>query len=250
MNFSTCYENVGEITSQLVRNPGVKEPPLKLVWSFGGDQRQGTLNDEQMKKVLTQVREKERKQIGQDLHDNVNQILAAARLYAEMLKPTDARDIEIRKKTVEYIGFAIEEIRKITWDLVAPSHQHKDLIQCVTQIVEDVEFTTAMNVAFTHSKGVEKIPHDKQITLLRIVQEQIKNVVKYSQASELKIFIEVRNGKAILVIEDNGVGFDSTLCNKGIGISNMRDRVRTCNGAMDLNTTSGSGCSLKVCLPL
>ena len=250
MSYPILQKNVCEDVSQRVHFSPGHDQRLKLVWSFVNPElSKNKINEDELATIAARVRKKERKLIGQELHDNVNQILSTVSLFANMLRPADERDTEIRQKTIEYVAMAIEEIRKISWELVKPKQEEKGLIDSIRQVIDDIHFSTAIKIVFTHSMSIETLEQDKKITLLRIVQEQLKNVINYSKASMVNIKLRLRDGEATLFIKDNGVGFDPKLCHQGIGLSNIHERAQSHNGVVNLQSGKGSGCSLTVCLP-
>jgi len=90
---------------------------------------------------------------------------------------------------------------------------------------------------------------DKQITILRIIQEQLKNVIRYSRAKEVTIEIFIHENNVKLSIVDNGEGFDPFQKKKGIGLNNIYDRAQSHQGSVDLQTAPGKGCALSIYLP-
>ena len=223
---------------------------LKLVWPLQQVAAlQTRVSKEEIAAIVAGAQEKERKLLGQELHDNVNQILSTVRLFIEMLHPADARDTEIRQKTVEYVALAIEEIRKISGELVKPKQNDKGLLDSIQQIIDDIHFSTPIRIVFKYNKGIECLNPDKKITVLRIVQEQLKNVLKYSKATLVNIDLHSRNEKVSLVIKDNGIGFDPEQTRQGIGLFNIKERAQSHNGFADLQAAEGCGCTLSVSLP-
>jgi two-component system, NarL family, sensor histidine kinase UhpB len=192
----------------------------------------------------------ERKLIGQELHDNVNQLLTTVKLFIEMLKPEDVRDKDIRRKTIQYITMAIEDIRQLSGELVKNDKTARNLLPAISSLLDDVRFTTAIGISFRHKGPVERIDEKKSITLLRIVQEQLNNVIKYSQATEVAVCLFVEENIIRLSIKDNGIGFDACSKRSGIGLHNIYDRVASCKGTVELQTSKGNGCCLSVSLPL
>ena len=223
--------------------------PLKLIWPLQNATLQNLASEGEIAAMVADVQEKERKLIGQELHDNVNQILCTVKVFIEMLHPADARDTGLRKKTVEYITMAIEEIRKISWELVMPRQKEEGLVDSIKQIIDDIHFSTQIRIVFEFNRNIECLSQDKKITLLRIVQEQLNNVVKYSQASLVNIDLHSRNDGASLIIKDNGVGFNPEQKRQGIGISNIYERVQSHNGSVNLQAAKGCGCTLSISLP-
>ena len=89
----------------------------------------------------------------------------------------------------------------------------------------------------------------KKVTLFRIVQEQLKNIIKHSQASKVDIYLENKEGNTQLMIKDNGIGFDTKQTHSGIGLSNIYERTRFYNGTVDIQTSPGNGCTIVVTIP-
>lgn len=192
----------------------------------------------------------ERKVIGQELHDNVNQLLITVKLFVEMLRPESTREKDIRKKTIEYICMAIEDIREISGELVKNGKSSKGLVQSIQLLIDDVRFTTSICASFKYEGPVELIDETKKTALLRIVQEQLNNVIKYSQATEVSVNLSVQKESMQLSVRDNGIGFDVNHKRKGIGLSNIYDRVASHKGTMQLQTSKGQGCVLSVAIPV
>lgn len=224
---------------------------LQRLWSFLTQTNSPhEYNEETVAALMAKVQEKERKLIGQELHDNVNQILLTVKLFLEMQQPADAKEEWIQKKTVEYVLMAIDEIRKISWEMVQPTLEEKELVDSILQIIDDIHFATPVKIIFNHSKNIERLSSDKKTSLLRIVQEQIKNIIKYSEATRVNIDITLRKGQVTLTIEDNGIGFDPKETRSGIGFSNIGDRTLSHKGVMVVQSAKGCGCTLTVSLPV
>jgi PAS domain S-box-containing protein len=202
--------------------------------------------------AIIQAQEMERNRIGNELHDNVNQILSTAQLYLNTMDPAreDAYDLKDRTKAI--LSLAIEEIRKLSREMVVPNLREDGLIKSVSDLVEDIRFANPFRIVFEHSesRGIESLGQQKKITLLRIIQEQIKNVVTYSKASNVEISLNCYHDQVRLYISDDGIGFDPKNTPRGLGLSNIYERTRLYNGKVILHTAPGMGCSLIVNIPL
>jgi signal transduction histidine kinase len=195
------------------------------------------------------VQEKERTRIGHELHDNVNQILSTTKLFVDMLNPGSEEEKQIKEKGVGYLLMAIDEIRKLSKELVTPSLQEIGLIKSIQQLVDDFCYTTKLNIRFTHDLETDLLDYGMQITLFRICQEQLKNIIVHSQASQVYILLQRKDMQVNLVIRDNGKGFNIKQASKGIGIANIHNRVKYYNGEVQLRSAPGEGCELDVKLP-
>jgi signal transduction histidine kinase len=88
-----------------------------------------------------------------------------------------------------------------------------------------------------------------KINIYRIVQESLQNVNKYAQATKVKIQILQEENYLTLTIADNGIGFDTNLKKKGIGVQNMLSRAREMNGEFDIQSKRGKGTTIIVKIP-
>jgi signal transduction histidine kinase len=202
--------------------------------------------------AILRAREHERTTIGQELHDNVNQILFTSKLYLDLIKPTGHDQIVLKIKTETFILMAIDEIRKLSKDLVSPRLMEHGLIHCVRNLVDDLTLGAIFRTNFTarNEKEIEETEYNVQVTLFRIIQEQVKNIIKYSDAQQVSLQLWVAEEQVHLLIEDDGVGFDPGKMSRGIGLTNIYDRARRCTGKVEIDTAPGNGCRLKVAIPL
>jgi PAS domain S-box-containing protein len=203
----------------------------------------------EISETVIRVQEKERTRIGHELHDNVNQILSTVKLFVDMLKPVSQEEKVIKGKSIEYLMTAIEEIRKLSKELVVPQLKDVGLVDSIKQLIEDLQLAGTVRIKFTHDHENDLMSHGKKITIFRIIQEQMKNILKYSKAKQVDIFLQCRDNDAELVIKDDGIGFNPKQTRSGIGISNIHDRVRFYDGTVDIESSPGNGCTLKVTIP-
>lgn len=200
--------------------------------------------------VLAEHQERER--IGRELHDNVNQILTSAQLYLSCLNPESTEFDKLKSKTSEILTMAIDEIRALSHNIVAPDLREKGLIESVESLVEDIKFARGFDLSFNWSDllTIETQDEDLKLTVYRIVQEQIHNIVKYSKATKVHIQLQGANQQLRLQITDNGVGFDPDRVHKGLGLEGIHRRAKLFKGRAQFNTKPGQGCTLFVTIPL
>lgn len=208
-----------------------------------------TLNQNEVDLIIAAARAEERKMIGQELHDNVNQILMTVKLYMGMIQHVKKEDKSIQQKSLSYLMLAIDEIRSLSGEFTSAKRKQENLLDAINTIVDDISFSTSIKIEFNHDGDVESIRMDKKQALLRIVQEQLKNIVKYSEASHVSIDLIFRGGEAFLQVKDNGIGFDPEKKRQGIGLCNIYERAHMIDGHVDLQTAPGEGCSLSIYLP-
>jgi PAS domain S-box-containing protein len=204
----------------------------------------------EISETVIRVQEKERTRLGHELHDNVNQILSTTKMFVEMLKPSSAEEIKIRDKSVEYLLTAIEEIRKLSKELVIPHLKDKGLVESIYNLVDDIQLSGKLKINFVHDQENDLLSPGKKVTIFRMVQEQLKNILNYSKADQVDISLTCKDDSVHLVIRDNGIGFDPRRTHRGIGLSNIHDRAMFYNGFVAIHSAPGKGCEIQVSIPL
>ena len=194
--------------------------------------------------------ENERKEIGKELHDNLNQILGAANLYIDVAKTDEASRDMCLEKASEYIMKVIEEIRKVSKKLVAPDMHFLSLSESISNLVEDAAISHSTKFSFCQKGIVETSMNEKlQVDIFRIVQEQVNNILKHSGATRAVIDLSIEGNEVILLITDNGKGCDTSI-EMGLGLKNIKNRAELSLGTVAVVSQPGNGFSLKVVLSL
>lgn len=205
-------------------------------------------------KACIDAQEHERRHIGQELHDNVNQILAGSLLTLGMVKidiNDPAKASEFIDITNGHINHAIEEIRKLSHQLVPVSFDDDSLVDIFENLLLKVNLNNRFNITLKFDEICKsRISYDIQINLYRILQEAIKNILKYSSATSIEISVKEHFKTVIMRIYDNGKGFDVKSTIKGIGINNMSKRAQFFSGKFLLTSSPGNGCEIIVEIPL
>jgi signal transduction histidine kinase len=208
------------------------------------------IRQQEIAKAVLTAQEKERSDIGKELHDNVNQILATSRLFIDVA----LRNNQIRKALLEksslYIMNAIDEIRKIAHELVGPSFEYLSLEESIGRLVEDFRLGNDIGInVFLDNLNEVELNAKFKLNLFRIIQEQLNNIVKHAKATLVNVILESKGGDIRLLISDNGEGFDVTGLRNGIGIANMKNRAQLYCGKLKITSSPGQGCSLELIFP-
>ncbi|HVG12399.1 MAG TPA: sensor histidine kinase, partial [Flavisolibacter sp.] len=208
----------------------------------------------QQHKLVTEAvilaQEMERSLIGLELHDNVNQILTTAKLHNEMVLDGLGDPQVLLSRSCRYLQTCIDEIRSLSKRLSAPTLGKISLQESVTDLLASINLTNKVKI--THEiTGLDsqQIKQDLHLGVYRIIQEQLNNVLKHAEATEVLVKLTSEGGHLHLSICDNGKGFNTAGSRAGIGLMNMRTRAENLNGAFAVRSSPGGGCGVEVTMP-
>jgi signal transduction histidine kinase len=214
-------------------------------------EEQRILKQKEIAEAVIIAQEKERHDLSRELHDNVNQQLTVAMMYIASAEKKQEGGSEILKQSANFIFNAIEEIRKLTKNLVTPLIKDFGLVKAIDSIVEDVSALNTIHIQFNAESFFENdIQYDFKLSIFRIIQEQMSNVLKHAQASNCSIELGRNDELIYLTVMDDGIGFDLNTQKSGIGIYNINSRVELFNGSINILTAPTSGCTMRINFPL
>ena len=207
--------------------------------------------DYQKKLAAAQLKAGEEKQtqIGQELHDNINQVLAVSLLYSGMIANGQGNASRNIGLVIDNLKLAISEIRALSHQLVAPRFKTRSLAEIFQDLSKCIHPSTALQLAI-HIADETLIPDEIKLTLYRIAQEQLNNVNRHAHASNAWLNLKLSGNEVGLMIRDDGIGFDMQEQHSGIGLGNISARVEAYSGKMKLQAEPGKGCLLDIRIPL
>lgn len=212
--------------------------------------RQTDLQKKLITETSIQVQEREREEIGRELHDNINQILAATKLYLDTAIQNEAT-LELLLKSHENLSLAIEEIRQLSQSLVAPSLEGFTLSQALTQLIDNMPASASLELNLDTADYQEDIDDENmKLSCYRIVQVQLSNIIRHARAKKATIKLKRTLQQLEMIIQDDGIGFNTKKKTSGIGIRNIKNRVSFYNGVVTILSAPGQGCTLTVSIPL
>jgi two-component system, chemotaxis family, CheB/CheR fusion protein len=208
-----------------------------------------------LRRLIT-VQEDERRRIARDLHDQLGQEVVGLRLRLSGILAT-ATDITLRTRLED----ALRTLEKLdqtldfqVWELRPAGLDDLGLVKTLSRFVQEWSREFGIATDF-HSQGLEavRIAHDTEINLYRITQEALNNVLKHARASRVAVVLECREDQLLLVIEDDGVGFDREAQgskDRGIGLIGMQERAALIGGTLEIEAGPGVGTTIFVRAPL
>jgi PAS domain S-box-containing protein len=209
------------------------------------------LKQKEITEAMIQVQEKERYEISTELHDNVNQQLTVAMMYIASAQQKHPDDAEVLKQSSGFILNAIEEIRKLSQTLVSPMIKHFGLSKAVEGLLDDISAVNTLQIELTADSFFEEdIKYDFKLSVFRIVQEQMNNIIKHAKAKHVNIELKRDDQNIYLKVHDDGIGFDVNQQRRGIGLYNIISRSDLYNGVVDIQSEVGKGCKIDITFPI
>jgi two-component system, NarL family, sensor histidine kinase UhpB len=214
-------------------------------------------------KLLTQrsleIQEEERRHLAQELHDELGQTIAAIKAVAVAIANNDKPDktqIDSSVKTIVEYSDHIYQVAKNMMHRLRPSVLDElGLIKALQNMID--EWNGRQDDIFCHfsfSNIPDNLPESLNISLFRIIQESLTNVLKHSQASEVLISvnkIKVEGEEVInLTIKDDGVGLDENKTMSGLGLPGIKERVEMNNGTYELISEKNNGLKIEIIVPV
>ena len=197
------------------------------------------------------AQEKERNELSAELHDNVNQLLAATVLYLKTAMKQKIIDTNLITHSLDYVEKAIQELRNISHNLTPSELIMNGLSSALKALAEKLQISKEYRVRLKIELSDEKIvPKAVQLALYRIVQEEVNNILKHSRASKIGIHLFEKDKNILLEVSDNGKGFDLAKIKHGLGITNINNRAENFGGFAELSSSPGKGCTWLVKIPI
>ncbi len=206
-------------------------------------------NEMLISKIL-ETEDRERKRISKELHDSLGQNLTTASLNLVHLKNNieqlDDHDQLKFKNGLKFLNIAINESRNIAHNLMPQSIVDFGYLETIESLVEDLSNSSKTQFIF-YSNLQERLSSDQELSLFRITQEAINNILKHAEASKATIQLMKYEDAILLTIEDNGKGFDILNRNgHSFGFDSIKARVNALSGHVDIDSRQGQGTSITI----
>lgn len=199
---------------------------------------------------LVEVQESERRSIARELHDEAGQALASLRYGLRLLEREIDSGGDVAARVAELVqrtDAVIEGLQRLAADLRPVSLDHLGLASALRQYTRAAASRFGLNV---HFKAIgfdgERLPPIVETTLYRIVQEAMTNIVRHAAATQVDVIAELRADRVVVMVEDNGVGFDPEGVARGehFGLLGMKERVAALDGSLTVESRPGGGTTL------
>ena len=214
-------------------------------------EKEQELKSRQITSAAIRGQESERAKVSRELHDNVNQVLTTVKLYIELVMDEKVEAADVLPKCIAHLSNTIDEIRSLSKQLSAPSLGNINFKETLNDLVDSLRSAAQVEVHVDLDKlSFAEMENELHLTLYRVTQEQFTNIIKYANASKVKLFLKEEDTVLSFTIADNGVGFDPSQKRPGIGITNMQTRVETLSGDFQVFSKPGEGTTLTIDIPI
>ncbi|MEM9822035.1 MAG: sensor histidine kinase [Bacteroidota bacterium] len=196
--------------------------------------------------------EAERERVAKDLHDSLGGLLSTVKLQFNTLesKLRGIENIGQYRKANQLLDDACQEVRDISRNMQPSSLLNLGLVPAVKDLINRVNDSEHLSIDFQYYGLEAKLENSIALTVYRIVQELFHNSLKHAQASEILIQLTKKNGDLIIMVEDDGVGFDVEGVKKGMGSENILSRVNYLKGDYSVHSVKGKGTTTLITVPL
>jgi two-component system CheB/CheR fusion protein len=224
------------------------------------EMRERRASDAQVKELLRRVvgaQEIERHRISRDLHDMFGQQLTALRLNLASVKERLGEQSELQEQleqTQELAKQIDADLDFLAWELRPASLDELGLAAAIEGFTQDWSKHFSIAADF-HTTGLAaiRLQPDIEINLYRIAQEALNNIYKHAEASQVDVILEHRDKSVVLIIEDNGKGFnpnEKINTEEGIGLISMRERAALVGGTLEIESAPGEGATIFARIPM
>lgn len=216
------------------------------------------LNEQLTLKAIFSAQQAEQKRVADDLHDSLGQELSMTKLMISNLRKhsTDnPKSLELISTCIDILNGSIKNLREICFNLMPGVLTRGGLNMAISELANKLNKQESFRVLFEKNPEIERMDSDLEIVLYRITQEFINNMIKHSDASELRIELnkDSKTNFISLYLEENGQGFDMSKLNKigeNRGYQNLKTKVKAFNGLVSMNSAPGEGTSTYVKFPI
>ncbi len=198
--------------------------------------------------AATVAEDKERERIARKLHDSIGSNLAGIALQLNDADMNTTK-IDVLKR---YLNETYELVRDMSHSLIPKSFKNHVFTEYLDDYLNRNAKNAKLSLTFNaHPAGIiNTLPETIQYELFQIIQELFTNCLKHAKASQLDVHLSIQENIVKLLIEDNGVGFDQTLIQKGIGLKNIQSRLENLSGKLHIDTVIGRGTIIDIDIPV
>jgi two-component system, NarL family, sensor kinase len=211
---------------------------------------------QELLRTQLEIQEQTFRNISQEIHDNIGQVLTLAKLNLNTITSHSVSE-DINNKLTnskDLITKAIQDLRDLSKSLNTEFISEAGLLKSIEYELELLRRTGSIQIITMQEGEYYPLPQQKELILFRIFQEVLNNIMKHSQATEIKVILNFQPQHFSLEILDNGDGFNSDEVGQngqyGLGIKNMQNRSKIIGANFTINSQPGKGTTVRIDLPI
>lgn len=195
-------------------------------------------------KALMNGEEKERNRIARDLHDGIGGLLSAAKMSFSSVHPPNNIPVPHYTKGIQLLDEAYKELRQTAHNLSPEILKNKGLLEASRIFCEKIAHNKNLDINFQSFGKLPYLGKETELSLYRILQELMQNIVKHAKATQAVVQISVEGDDLNIVVEDNGSGIMEHKKENGIGMNNLKSRVEALHGKIDIDSRIHEGTTI------
>jgi signal transduction histidine kinase len=205
---------------------------------------------------IIQTQEDERQRISRELHDQFGQTLLALLLMIQSCSDDGRMASDVFHDMERKVGQLIDEIHRLVQGMRPPILDDYGLDSALASLIEEVSnyFGVPIDYQYICAPGLGRMPDRIEVTLYRITQEAITNVIRHAHADRASVVVLHQHKTAILVVEDHGCGFDAASAGSRdgtrLGLTGMKERTTLLGGSCTVESVPGKGTTVRVSIPI
>lgn len=211
---------------------------------------------QQLARQVVQIQEEERHRLSHELHDEASQALAILKLELQQISSGNGNDRQgLLEHSITLVDQTMNHIRNLAYNLRPPALDTMAFTDVLRNYCQDIEERSDLHIQLDLSTLTD-LSDAIKITLYRVIQEALTNIVKHSEASKVYVQLECSISEVSLSIEDNGRGFDQQVTSassrqvRQLGLLGIRERVESLSGMFTISSKLNIGTQLTVTIPM
>ncbi|HTI09943.1 MAG TPA: ATP-binding protein [Puia sp.] len=208
--------------------------------------------DKELLKTQLEIQEYTFQYISREIHDNIGQFISLAKLHLNTLEIRETTSAQRIGDAVDLLTRALDELRDLSRSLSLEVIRNGGLTKAIEQLVIQLQKPAIAEVIYEIRGDYQFLDEQKEIFILRILQEAINNVIRHSRAGNIKIILTYENNQLTLLIRDDGIGFNTAIIQdqkNTSGLSNMMKRANMIKATFEIESALQKGTTIIIVVP-
>lgn len=196
--------------------------------------------------------EAERERIAKDLHDSLGGLLSTVKLHFDAIQSQspELKEMSEYQKAYTLLDEACKEVRNISNNMQPGALLRMGVIPAINDLINRLQSDETPQIDFQHYGTNGQLDQTVVLNIYRIVQELLNNSLKHARADQILIQLIEKEDEIMVIVEDDGVGYDHEAVKQGMGTENIASRVNFLKGDLSIHSVTGEGTSTMINIPL